>query len=152
LLGERGGQLWTVEHDGRWADLMKQDLARDRLDDLVTVVDAPLTPTSLGWPGEQASWYEPAKLTELANGQPIDLLVVDGPPAHQAGREHARYPAASLFAPMFADDYAIILDDIDRPGEQEIMERWERDLGITFERRLHDGRIGIGRPGRAYAV
>lgn len=152
MLRIRGGHIWTVEHDKRWADLLDQELASEGLGDVVTVVHAPLTPVPSGWPDEKATWYEPDALREMTAGQSIDLLVVDGPPAYEEGCGHSRYPAGPFFAPMLAEDYAIILDDIDRRGEQDIMESWERELDVTFERRLANGRIGIGRPGAAFTV
>jgi hypothetical protein len=152
LLQRLGGRLWTMEHDERWADQVDQELRRQALDDVVTVIRAPLTPSSPGWPGEDGKWYERGKLTETIAGGPVDLLLVDGPPAYLAGREHSRYPAVPFFAPMLADDYAIILDDASRQGEQDIMERWERQLSITFERRLINGGIGIGRSRPAFTV
>jgi hypothetical protein len=39
-----------------------------------------------------------------------------------------------------------------RRGEQDIIECWERELDVTFERRLANGRVGIGRPGAAFTV
>jgi len=152
LLRQRGGHIWTVEHDERWADLVDQELASEGLGDVVTVVHAPLKPIQSEWPGEEATWYEESCLNEMTAGQSIDLLIVDGPPAYQAGHEHARYPAGPFFASTLAEDYAVVLDDIDRQGEQDIMERWEGELDVTFERRIANGRIGIGRPGAAFTV
>lgn len=152
LLRQRGGHLWTVEHDERWAELLGRELANEGLGDVVTVVHAPLTPAASGWPGEESTWYEQRGLAEMTAGRAIDLLVVDGPPAYQAAHAHSRYPAGSFFAPLFAEDFAVVLDDIDRRGEQDIMQRWEHELGVTFEHRPTNGRIGIGRPGPAFTV
>ncbi|SCF27490.1 Methyltransferase domain-containing protein [Micromonospora matsumotoense] len=152
LLRQRGGHLWTVEHDERWAKLLGRELANEGLGDVVTVVHAPLTPAPSRWPGEESTWYEQRGLTEMTAGRTIDLLVVDGPPAYQATHAHSRYPAGPFFAPLFAEDFAVVLDDIDRRGEQDIMQRWEHELGVTFEHRPTNGRIGIGRPGPAFTV
>jgi hypothetical protein len=152
LLRQRGGHVWTVEHDERWADLLDQELASEGLGDVVTVVHAPLMPIESRWPDENATWYEQSSLKEMTAGRSIDLLIVDGPPAYEAGTGHSRYPAGPFFASMLAEDHAVVLDDIDRRGEQDIMECWERELGVTFEHRLTNGRIGIGRPGAAFTV
>ncbi|MBM7085753.1 class I SAM-dependent methyltransferase [Micromonospora humidisoli] len=152
LLRQRGGHLWTVEHDGRWAELLGQELADEGLADVVTVVHAPLTSVPASWPGEESTWYAPERLREMTAGRPVDLLLVDGPPAHQSGYAHARYPAGPFFAPLLAEDFAVVLDDIDRQGEQDIMQCWEEELGVTFEHRPTNGRIGIGRPGPAFTV
>ncbi|WP_433132771.1 class I SAM-dependent methyltransferase [Micromonospora sp. CA-240977] len=152
LLRQHGGQLWTVEHDDRWAATVERQLADESLDDVVTVVRAPLAPMESPWPDEQNAWYETDAIRRRLAGQPIDLLVIDGPPASDAARQHSRYPAVPFFAPLLADDHTIILDDIDRPGEQEIMKRWEQDLNITFERQILAGGIGIGRSRPSFTV
>lgn len=152
LLRQRGGHLWTVEHDERWADLLEEELAEEALAGSVTIVRAPLTQIPNGWRDEVAVWYEQSRLRDGVPTHDIDLLVVDGPPAHQVGSEHSRYPALPFFAPMLAKDHAVILDDIDRVGEQEIVERWEREFGIAFERRRTKGGIAIGRSGQAFTI
>jgi predicted O-methyltransferase YrrM len=152
LVRQRGGHVWTVEHDERWADTIERELADESLDDVVTVVRAPLAPTKSAWPDEENAWYESDVIQETLAGQPIDLLVIDGPPASDVTRQHSRYPAVPFFSPLLANDYTIILDDIDRPGEQDIMKRWERDLDISFERQILAGGIGIGRSRPSFTV
>src|SRR5918997_1250059 len=92
---------------------------------------------------EDDDWYDRGKIYEALDGRRIDLLIVDGPPAFSTDRAHARYPAVPVLAPLLAEDHAVVLDDIDRTGEQEIVDVWERDFGITFERRVMDGGIAI---------
>jgi methyltransferase family protein len=152
LLSGRGGHLWTVEHDEVWAGVLREELAKEGLDELATVVHAPLTGTDDGWPGEQSRWYDRDRLRQATAAGPPDLLIVDGPPAHEEGLEHARYPALPFFAPLLAADHAIILDDIDRFGEQDIMQRWEREFGTAFESRPVHGRIGVWHSRPAYTI
>lgn len=156
LLSGRGGHLWTIEHDEGWAAVLREELAREGLDELATVVHAPLTDidsdTDGGWPGEQSRWYDHDRLRDATATGPADLLIVDGPPAYKEGLEHARYPAVPFFAPLMAADHAIILDDIDRLGEQEIMLRWEREFGTAFESRPVHGRIGVWHSRPAYTI
>jgi hypothetical protein len=133
--------------------LLAAELAAEGLDDVVTLVRAPLAPCPSAWPDEDdALWYEQGGLRAAMDGCRVDLLIVDGPPARHPGRQHSRYPAVPFFMPMLADDYSIILDDIDRPGEGEVVKRWEHDLGITFERRRLMGGIAIGRPRATFNV
>jgi len=152
LLRQRGGHLWTIEHDEEWAALLSRELAEEGLGDVATVVHAPLAPAAPEWPGDDSAWYQREKLAEAVDGDPIDLLIVDGPPAYKDRWRHRRYPAVPFFAPMLAADYTVILDDIDRLGEQEVLTRWEGQLGITFERRLTNGRIGIGRSQASFDI
>lgn len=152
MLADRGGHLWTVEHDDGWADVLREKLARQGVDGSVTLVHAPLTPIEDGWPGEESRWYDRGRLREIAAGGPVDLLIIDGPPAYLEGQEHSRYPAVPYFAPLLADDYTIILDDIDRCGEQDIVQRWEREFGTVFEVRYVRGRIGVHHSRPAYTI
>lgn len=152
LVKQRGGHVWTVEHDEKWADTLDQELANESLDDVVTVVRAPLAPTKLAWPDEENAWYDSDAVREAIGDQSIDLLIIDGPPANDVARQHSRFPAIAFFAPLLATDYAIMLDDVDRPGEQEIMKRWEQDLGISFERQLLASGTGIGRSRPSFTV
>jgi hypothetical protein len=41
-------------------------------------------------------------------------------------------------------DAVVVLDDISRPGEQEVLARWEAETAWRFER-LEDEGIAIGR-------
>lgn len=143
LLCERGGQLWTVEHDEHWAELLRRQLKQEGLDETVTVVFAPLQPTSRPYSGH-ALWYAEDRLHELRAAGDIELLLVDGPPAHSAGLRHARYPALPCFVGALAPGATVVLDDILRRGEQEIVRRWERETGITFDRRYIHGTIAVG--------
>jgi Methyltransferase domain len=152
LLRQTGGQLTTIEHDGSWAARLRAQIEAEELDDLVSVVTAPLVPVELGFGGRPGEWYDPESLASLRSDPPIDLLIVDGPPAYDSERRHARYPAVPFFRNRLAEDFSIVLDDIGRRGEQEIVAEWERELGIEFERRLAQGRIAIGRSRETYQI
>jgi len=123
LLRQRGaGSLVAVEHDGDWAALVTDLLRRESLEAIAQVVHAPLE----GDP----PWYAPAPLAALP--AEIDLLVVDGPPAFHAGEEHRRAPALEFFAPRLVDGATVVLDDLARPGEREILARWEAGTDWRF--------------------
>jgi hypothetical protein len=148
LIRQRGmpARLLTVEHDRHWADLLMRELQAEQLTDIASVVHAPLVRVPFGWDGSDGRdvWYDPEVLEPVVSRFRIDLLVVDGPPAYSRALRHARYPAVPYFRRFLSQDYTIILDDINRAGEQEIVRRWESVLGIRFSRRLIDGGIAIG--------
>jgi len=150
LLRERGGHLYTIEHDAEWAKILQQALDAEHLADYATVVYAPLTVSLHSLNGNL--WYDEEKLRCLVDGRHIDLLVVDGPPAYGKELRYARYPAVPFFKGSLADDYTVILDDINRQGEQEILQKWEQELGIIFHRRFVDGTIGVGRPRQSFTI
>ena len=150
LLRERGGHLYSIEHDDAWAALLEQQLAAEGLAAQVTVVHAPLAKPSLSWNG--SPWYAQDRLAAIKTAGPIDLLIVDGPPAYSAALRYARYPALPYFKDALAADYTVVLDDINRRGEQEIAARWAQTLGVPFQRRLIDGTIAVGRPRHSFTV
>ncbi len=36
-----------------------------------------------------------------------------------------------------------MLDDVERPGEQEVLRRWERETRLTFDRGAHAAGIAV---------
>ena len=132
LLAERGaGRLYSLEHDPRWLAETAARLERDAAGERVELLRAPL----------RDGWYDAAAVDRLPHA--IDLLLVDGPPGDLAHDGQARYPALSRLATRLAPGALVILDDIHRPGEREIDERWRREHGIDFALRPRE-RLAIG--------
>lgn len=128
LLRERGaGSVVAVEHDGAWAALVEDLLRSEALDDVARVVHAPLE----GDP----PWYARAPLAAMPDE--IDLLVVDGPPAFASGEARRRAPALGFFESRLVEGAVVVLDDLDRPGEREVLAAWERETPWGF--RVDDG-------------
>ena len=143
LLASRGaGRLVAVEHDPGWAAWLEGALAREGLDAVARVVRAPLAPHPLAWQGE---WYATRALLDGLPAEPIDLLLVDGPPAFEPGTECSRYPALPVLRDRLAPDATVVLDDAGRDGERAVLERWEEETGLRFERRAESARIAIAR-------
>lgn len=136
-----GATVDAVEHSERWAKWVAERLTSEGLDDVARVHHVPLeTKTAT----DAAPWYAVATLLETLGDAPIDLLVVDGPPAFAPGQGEARRPALPTLGHQLTDDAMVILDDIARPGEQLVVDHWERETPWRFERRLDAG-IAIGR-------
>jgi predicted O-methyltransferase YrrM len=144
LLREQGGgaTLDAIEHDADWAAWVSRRLEREGLASVAQVTLAPLEPHPLGWDG--LPWYAQGPLAATLDGAPIDLLLVDGPPAFDAAAARARYPALAALAPFLAPGAVVVLDDVVRDGEAAVLERWERESAFRFERRPLEA-IAIGR-------
>ena len=98
------------------------------------VVHAGLQETRLA--GEAWQWYGP-EIEETLVGQRARLVFIDGPPGSL--QPLARYPARRRLAPFLADDAVIVLDDVARPDEWAITERWLRDdPRLTLQRIAHE--------------
>ncbi|WP_249067974.1 class I SAM-dependent methyltransferase [Argonema antarcticum] len=150
LIKERGGHLYTIEHDRAWVSILKEFLATQNLDKFVSIICAPLAKSPLAI--NDGYWYDQEIIRDAIAGLKIDLLLVDGPPAHDKNIMYARYPAAPYFKPFMSEDYTIILDDINRKGEQEILRKWEKELAITFYQYQLDGSIAIAQSKNSWLI
>lgn len=138
----QGGRVISLEHDPVYAEKTRRALRQQGLEDIATVLQAPLKPYDLG--GQRYHWYD---LAGLEPQTPIDLLVVDGPPGAQ---RKARYPAVPLLIDRLAPDAVVIVDDGARPDEREMVEDWRKAYGLQphylhFEKGAYV--IGRGTPG-----
>lgn len=147
----RDGELLVLEHDAEWARRLRTLLRRRGLAASVRVVHAPLevngTVSPWGTP-----WYAVSAVREALGDRRIDLLVVDGPPAHEEGMGLARFPAVPFFQDHLAESCTIVLDDVDRDGERKVVSLWEEELGVTFQLRERSEGIARGVLGASYTV
>jgi len=116
------GRLYTVEHDERYASRVAESLDRAGVRDQVTVVNAPLRRQRIGT--REVEWYERSKVEEGLE-TPIDLLVVDGPPA---GGPRSRWPALPVLHPGLAFGAAVLADDGRRRDETRAAFSWRADF------------------------
>ena len=123
LLAERGGKLTTLEHDPAWAAVVRSQVDREDLGDVVEVIVSPLEPHPSSWSG--APWYSGDSVGRLPEA--IELLLIDGPPGYGEGMSHSRYPAMHALADRIVDRGLVALDDADRAPEREIVDRWMRE-------------------------
>lgn len=110
------GQLISLEQDAGFVRQTQAHLDRYGLTPFGQARHAPLVGWRIGDREEQ--WYDPRGLDD----ERIDLLVIDGPPAHLLPR--ARYPALPLLRERLAEGCVIFLDDAARPGERAIVADW----------------------------
>jgi predicted O-methyltransferase YrrM len=130
LQQRKRGELTSLEHDPQWANLIHDHLQQEHLDQIARVIHAPLQ-------GEPP-WY---RLDDAPDE--IDLLIVDGPPAFAPGHGAARTPALARLADKLAHDATVILDDINRPGEQQTITTWQTSTSWRFELN-HPAGVAIG--------
>lgn len=109
------GHVYSLEHEIHYANKTRDLLNKYGLTEWASVLDAPLQTKHTETP-----WYSEEAIPE--NLAPIDLLVVDGPPASTAPL--ARFPALPRLLPRMAKDALVILDDADRDDEQEMIRQW----------------------------
>jgi predicted O-methyltransferase YrrM len=147
-----GHRQVAVEHDAFWAQWVTDQLEREGLSAGTTVLHVPLAEHPHALDGRL--WYDAdrleAGLDEALGDQQVDLLLVDGPPADTAATALSRYPALPALSSRLAAGATVVLDDVERPGEQDVLLRWEREQAVLFERRPDAG-VALGRTGAASA-
>lgn len=114
------GHVYSLEHEDSFAEATRTRLREAGLEGWATVIDAPLRETEVS--GQRYPWYDLSKLPE----QPIELMVVDGPPA--SIDPLARYPAGPRLLPRLAKGALVLVDDADRSGEKEMLRRWHLEF------------------------
>lgn len=145
------GCFYSIDHDEDWIQIVKKYLkARDLLE-YVTFVHAPLSTCNIGWENTSL-WYDTTVLEEKIGSGPIDLLIVDGPPANEPGKKYSRYPAIPYFYKNLSDKYHIIVDDACRDAEIKIVKKWAKDYGLNFKSEIMKGDIWVCNEGAIYNV
>ncbi len=116
-------EVFGIEHDPRFASLLDWYLNQHDLSNY-TLLLAPLTPQPLD--GGTIEWYDPAVIGRLPD--PIDVLVVDGPPG--ASGRFARAAAWPLLRERMRHGGLILVDDTDRLDERRMIGNWVASGGV----------------------
>lgn len=117
----RGIQLWSLEHEPKWAARVQKYLRKYRIHS-VTLCQAPIR--SYG----DFDWYSASSLQGIPSR--ISLVVCDGPPG---GTRGGRYGLVPVMIEKLRPDCTILLDDGARQEEREIVERWSKLLATNPE-------------------
>jgi cellulose synthase/poly-beta-1,6-N-acetylglucosamine synthase-like glycosyltransferase len=110
------GRVFSLEHIPHWHSRIEQALKTFGVD--AVVVHAPLS--SHG----SYDWYSPP----VPIPQGIEVVICDGPPGDTRG---GRYGAVPQLLEHLAEDFIIIVDDADRPGESNTLRRWEDEYRLA---------------------
>ena len=120
LAGRRGIKVRSLEHSAEWRERIADVLKENRIAN-VEVLNSPLRDYG------NFSWYDPP-LQEL----PADFrfVVCDGPPGVTKGGRYGLLPVVGSRLPQGA---VIVLDDAGRPGEMELVNRWQQETNLAVE-------------------
>ncbi len=123
------GRVYSLENGSEYAKNCRDYLSRYQLNEIATVIDAPLVDTAVG--DELYQWYQTTALPDIK----IDMLVIDGPPGFI--QKHSRLPALPLLMERLADNCVVFLDDAARDDEKELVAMW-LDMYPEFEHQYLD--------------
>ena len=119
------GRVVALEHQEKYAQLVRELLVRNELEAWGEVRSAPLEQIVVG---EQTfSWYSTSTWADLQN---VQLLFVEDPPGRVGPL--SRYPAFPLLAASLAEGAVVALDDTQRADERGVGKSW-----------LHEGAAGV---------
>lgn len=127
----------AVDHDARYLRHTIQLARVNGVEKYVRFEHCPLAPL----PGFPLPWY--SNVPEAIGRARIDLVIVDGPPAYEPGKEKAREPALPVIRSFLSERAVVILDDANREGESRILDRWLQDYPEFSLERVREGK-GIG--------
>lgn len=121
----------AVDHSSEYAHYTEDLLQRAGISEMVDVWICPLQHIA----EQNKSWY--SNLLERLPSEPIDLLIVDGPPG--VDQSKARSPAIPVLISKLAPGAIVILDDANRPDEIEICSEWKKLLVDAKFEHIHRG-------------
>jgi hypothetical protein len=113
-------------------------------DCLDTVTFAAIPIRSMHIEGRAFEWYDSQLVREHAAEFKADMIIVDGPMS--SSWRMARYPALPVLRDFLADDFTIVLDDINRKDELCIASSWSKMYKLSLSVMYVRGNVGILRP------
>ena len=112
--------LYSIDHSKHYLDKTRQRLHQYPNTHLI---HAPIT--RYYFQGRYFASYDPAWTNQIPAGVKFDLVIIDGPPGFSFGREAPLYQAQ----PFLHSNSVILLDDSNRPPEQEALSHWVKVWG-----------------------
>lgn len=120
LCGKRDVDVWSLEHYDEWRQRVSGVLAENGIA-RAHVCSAPLVEYG------EFVWYDPP-LAQMPDA--FSLVICDGPPGSTKG---GRYGLLPVFGDRLPAGATILLDDAGRPGEAELIRRWETEAHFKTE-------------------
>lgn len=133
-------KIYSIEHDKKWFDLLNFILKKDGTIENVITIYSPLCFSEKS--KNNLEWYnEKIILNNLPENIFFDLVIIDGPPAHEKSKSLSRYPALPFVKDKLNKSYSVYLDDASRKGEQEVIKYWVDEFKYSYN--LINNRIAI---------
>jgi hypothetical protein len=120
LCGKRNIDVWSLEHSTEWQERVTNVLTSNDISS-VHLCASPLVEY-----GEFA-WYDPP-LAQMP--KQFSLVICDGPPGDTMGGRYGLLPVMGAKIPPGS---TILLDDAGRPGELELIRKWESEAAFETD-------------------
>ena len=119
--GRTGNTVWSLEHDPAWGQRVQGTLRAHGIRSVELCVGKLRDYGAFHWYDPPLPWMP----------SDFGLVVCDGPPGDTPG---GRYGLASVMRARLRSRCVVLLDDLQRTAEQEILARWKGELGGTLGR------------------
>jgi len=111
-------QLYCVESDGHWLNLVRNYLGEDGKDSRIHLIHAPLVDSPYQFK-EHKKWFDVAAIKSgIPPNMIFDLFLVDGPVGYQVPQ--SRYGFYPFVEQYIGDNAIVYIDDSNRPDEEEL--------------------------------
>ena len=117
LCGRRNIEVWSLENSPEWQERVTEALDTNEISG-VHVCTSPLIDYG------DFVWYEPP-LAQMP--KQFSLVICDGPPGDTKG---GRYGLLPVMGDRLPPGSTILLDDAGRPGELELIRKWEAEAAF----------------------
>lgn len=114
----------TIDEDEEWLTIIYDLIEKEDLAKYVNFIHAPILSN------DGTYWYDEQSINNKLKNEKIDMILIDGPKTFD--NKIIRYNAVKYFRKKFSNNYIIILDDANRKGEKEIINRWKKEFNIDF--------------------
>jgi len=116
------GRLITFDNSADFAAQTETRIADNDSAERVEVHVAPLREQTFG--DTSVHWYDAEAIDAALPSEPIDLLIIDGPPSHS---KWSRWPAIEVLWERLRPGGIALVDDGRRRSETATVRRWIRD-------------------------
>jgi predicted O-methyltransferase YrrM len=127
LVARRGIPVWTLEHHPEYFSRTEETLKSLGLAN-IHLTFAPLRDYG------DFCWYDPP-LDALPRD--FSLVIADGPPGDVKG---GRFGLLPILRSHFAPGVIVLLDDAERAREKAVLEKWEKEYGLSQQLRSRNGK------------
>ena len=117
----------TVDESAEWQEIIKKILKEENLLHYVNFVCAPTVKST---DIELSFEYNNAVVFEAIGNTKFDLVLSDGPSAWQKTNIMSRASNLKFIKENMADNFTIFVDNSDRPGETELMNRIVAEFNV----------------------
>jgi predicted O-methyltransferase YrrM len=124
--------IYSVDNNLNWHNSLLQIIKEEELTEYITLLHAELCDSNISL--NKLLWFNTKIIQDSIGNNLFDMIIIDGPEAHNQELALARYPALIFIYGYLNKNYSIFLDDANRVGEMKIIKLWEKAYKIQFKK------------------